>query len=79
MINRTVSGRRCRINRQLQYLNGAVARFTHGTIRYAMENIGRELILVDWDTGSSTLVFPRDIEMLAADELLVAEPSYAVA
>ena len=68
MINRIFSGSRCRVIRQVHYPGGAVHRFTAGTIRYAMENLGRELVMVDWDTGQATVVFPRDIELLEAEQ-----------
>jgi hypothetical protein len=64
VINRHLSGRRCRVVRHVHYPSGPVHRFTHGTIRYGMENIGRQLVLVDWDTGKATLVFPDDIELV---------------
>ena len=66
MISRTFSGSRCRIIRAVPCPGGSIARNTHGTVRYAMHNLGRDLVLVDWDTGKSTLVFPDDIEMMAA-------------
>ena len=72
MINRIFSGSRCRVIRQVHYPGGAVHRFTLGTIRYAMENLGRELVMVDWDTGQATVVFPRDIELLADEQTAVA-------
>ena len=28
-----------------------------------MENLGRTLLLVDWDDGKATLVFPTDVEL----------------
>lgn len=64
VIKRACSGNRCRITRHVQYPTGAIHRHTHGTIRYVMENIGRELVVVDWDIGRSTVVFPNDIELL---------------
>lgn len=64
MINRIFSGSRCRVIRHVQYPGGVVNRLTHGTIRYGMENLGRDLVLVDWDTGRTTLVFPDDIELI---------------
>ena len=67
MINRIFSGTRCRVIRQVHYPGGAVHRFTLGTIRYAMENLGRDLVLVDWDTGQATVVFPNDIELVEGD------------
>jgi len=72
VINRVYSGSRCRVVRAVHHPSGAIDRHTHGTIRYAMENIGRELVLVDWDTGKATMVFPDDIE-------LVESPAKAVA
>jgi hypothetical protein len=38
-----------------------------GTIRYGLENLGRQLVLVDWDMGKATLVFPNEIELLEAE------------
>jgi hypothetical protein len=28
-----------------------------------MENLGRTLLMVDWDDGKASLVFPTDIEL----------------
>lgn len=67
MINRIFSGSRCRVIREVHHPQGAVRRSTQGTIRYAMENLGRDLVMVDWDTGQATVVFPHDIELLQAD------------
>ena len=64
MIDRMLSGSRCRVVRAVPCPGGAIHRHTHGTIRYGMENLGRELVMVDWDTGRATLVFPDDIELL---------------
>jgi hypothetical protein len=67
VIDRIFSGTRCRVTRHVHYPGGALDRHTHGTIRYAMENLGRELVLVDWDTGKASLVFPEEIELLACE------------
>jgi hypothetical protein len=32
-----------------------------------MENLGRELLMVDWDSGKATLVFPDDIELITIE------------
>jgi hypothetical protein len=37
-----------------------------GKIRYVSENLGRFLVLVDWDKGGSTVLFPEEIELLGA-------------
>jgi len=72
VINRIFSGSRCRVIREVHHPSGAVHRSTLGTIRYAMENLGRDLVLVDWDTGQATVVFPRDIELIQVDQAAVA-------
>ena len=72
MINRIFSGSRCRVIRHVHYPGGAIDRHTHGTIRYGMENLGRNLVLVDWDTGKATMVFPDDIELLEVEAAQVA-------
>ena len=68
MIDRIFSGSRCRVIRQVHYPGGAIHRFTLGTIRYAMDNLGRQLVMVDWDTGQATVVFPKDIEFVENDQ-----------
>jgi hypothetical protein len=32
-----------------------------------MENLGRQLIYVKWDTGFSTYAFPNEVEVMAAN------------
>jgi hypothetical protein len=34
-----------------------------GTVAYETENLGRRLILVDWDGNSSLYVFPDEIQI----------------
>lgn len=65
VINRIFSGSRCRVIQRVHHPGGVIDRHTCGTIRYGLENLGRALVLVDWDTGRATLVFPDDIELLA--------------
>lgn len=64
MINRLFTGSRCITLRRLTHPAGAIDRHTLGTIRYGMENLGRDLMMVDWDTGTASMVFPSDIEVL---------------
>lgn len=33
-----------------------------------MQNVGRTLLMVDWDDGKATMVFPTDIEIVPATE-----------
>jgi hypothetical protein len=45
---------------------GRVEPLAEGKIRYVSENLGRFLVLVEWDTGGSTVLFPEEIELLPA-------------
>jgi hypothetical protein len=65
VINRLFTGSRCKNVRPIAHPGGAIDRHTFGTIRYGLENLGRDLVLVDWDTGKASMVFPSDIELLA--------------
>jgi hypothetical protein len=40
----------------------------YGTIAYEVENFGRPMILVEWDSGVSLYVFPQEIEILETTE-----------
>jgi hypothetical protein len=57
-------GRRCRTTRFLTAVSGRVERFTEGRIRYVTENLGRFLVMVEWDRGGSTVVFPDELEII---------------
>lgn len=65
MINRLFTGSRCKNVRPITHPGGAIDRHTCGTIRYGLENLGRDLMMVDWDTGRASMVFPSDIVILA--------------
>lgn len=65
MLNRLFTGSRCMNVRPIAHPAGAIDRHTSGTIRYGLENLGRDLVMVDWDTGKASMVFPSDIEIFA--------------
>ena len=67
MIDRSKAGRRCRTNQLVRTVEGDLARASTGTIRYEMENLGRSLVLVEWDKGFTVPVFPHEIEILAEE------------
>lgn len=67
MIDRSRSGRRCRTNQFVRTVEGDLAKAATGTIRYETENLGRSLILVDWDQGFTVPVFPHEIEEISID------------
>ena len=66
MTSTALNGKRCRTNK---WVNGPAGRFepmTEGKIRYVSENLGRLLVLVDWDRGGSSVLFPEEVELLEA-------------
>ena len=69
MIDRSRSGRRCRTNQLVRTVEGDLIRAATGTIRYEMENLGRSLVMVDWDKGFMVPVFPHEIELLVDKEV----------
>ena len=63
MIDRKHAGIRCYTRFLVRTIKGDLPRESHGTILYQMENLGRQLILVNWDSGISVPVFPDEIEI----------------
>lgn len=64
MTDKSLAGQRCRANRHVQSNSGRIERFAEGRIRYVTENLGRILVLVEWDRGGSTMLFPDEIEVV---------------
>ena len=67
MIDRTRSGRRCRTTQLVRTVEGDLRRDAQGTIRYETENLGRDLVMVQWDQGLIVPVFPHEIEVLVEE------------
>lgn len=65
MIDRTRAGMRCRTIQFVRTVEGDLPKDACGTIRYEMENLGRLLVLVEWDRGFIIPVFPHEIEVMA--------------
>jgi len=66
MTSTTLAGKRCRSNR---WVNGPAERIaprSEGRIRYVSENLGRLIVLIDWDRGGSSVLFPEEVELLDA-------------
>ncbi|MGH7859113.1 MAG: hypothetical protein ACREQY_17440 [Candidatus Binatia bacterium] len=64
MTSNALAGKRCRVNRFLESVSGRIERSAEGRIRYVTENLGRLLVLVEWDRGGSTMLFPDELEIL---------------
>ena len=63
MIDRTHTGLRCHTLHLVRTVKGDLPRGSQGTVVHEMDNLGRHLILVDWDTGIAVPVFPDEIEL----------------
>jgi hypothetical protein len=63
MIDRSRAGVRCHTRQFIRTVKGDLLRGSQGTVVYETENLGRQLILVDWDSGFSVPVFPEEIEL----------------
>ena len=66
MIDTKRTGKRCRAKKMIRNHTGVIAPLSQGTIRYEIENLGRELIYVQWDAGPAAYVFSDEIEILGA-------------
>jgi len=71
MMDRSRSGARCRTLRQVNTLKGILPRDTYGTLCYEMDNLGRRLVVVDWDNGLGVPVFPYEIEVMEQEQAQV--------
>ena len=69
MIDRKRSGRRCRTTQLVRTVEGDLRRDARGTIRYETENLGRDLVMVQWDQGFIVPVFPHEIEVFTEEVL----------
>ena len=72
MINLSKSGMRCRATREIRTHEGLIRRFTEGTIEAVIDNLGRQLINVEWDSGLTTYVFFNEIEITDGVQLSAA-------
>jgi hypothetical protein len=61
MMDLSLEGTRCRTTRPIAHHGGYLPRELAGTIRYTIENIGRTLLRVDFDSGQSLMVLPDDV------------------
>ena len=64
MIDKRKSGMRCRAKGMLHSHAAMVQPGEQGTITYELENLGRRMVLVQWDNGPSMFAFPEEIEII---------------
>jgi len=63
---------RCRATREIRTHEGLIRRFTEGTIEAVIDNLGRQLINVEWDSGITTYVFFNEIKITDGVQLSAA-------
>ncbi len=68
MIDTTRSGLRCRAKGVLHSHAAMVQPGEQGTITYEVENLGRRMVLIQWDNGPSMFAFPEEIEIVSTPE-----------
>jgi len=56
-----LDGKRCHTIRPILHHAGYLPRRLEGTIRYRVENLGRILLRVDFDGGTSVMVLTDDV------------------
>jgi hypothetical protein len=66
MTSTALAGKRCRSSTWVNGPTGRIEPMSEGKIRYVSENLGRLLVLVDWDRGGSSVLFPEEVELLDA-------------
>jgi len=63
MIDTSRKGRRCRATKMVRTHEAKIEPERRGTIVHEIENLGRRMVLVEWDDNSSLYVFPDEIEI----------------
>jgi hypothetical protein len=63
MLDRSLDGKRCRTVRPIAHHGGYLPRQIEGTVRYTTENVGRTLLCVDFDSGTSLMVLADDVAL----------------
>lgn len=61
------TGTRCRSKKLISSFAATIKPEAEGIIDFEIDNLGRRLFSVRWDTGSEVYVFPDEIEIVADD------------
>lgn len=64
MFDTGLKGSRCRAIQVVRSHRGTIERLAEGTIQHDIDNLGRHLISVRWDIGTTDYVFPSEIEII---------------
>jgi hypothetical protein len=68
MIDTKRTGTRCRAKKLIRDHGITIEPDNQGIIVYEIEDLERQLILVEWDGGPSLYVFPSEIEITGTPE-----------
>jgi hypothetical protein len=68
MIDTKRTGTRCRAKKLIRDHGITIEPDNQGTIVYEIEDLERQLILVEWDGGPSLYVFAGEIEIIGTRE-----------
>jgi hypothetical protein len=68
MIDTKRTGTRCRAKKLIRDHGITIEPDNQGTIVYEIEDLERQLILVEWDGGPSLYVFPSEIDITGTRE-----------
>jgi len=63
VIDTSKMGKRCRLKTTIRAHEATLEADSSGTIIYEIENLGRRLVLVEWDGDASLYVFLDEIEI----------------
>ena len=63
MIDTSRAGMRCRARRIIRTQAVVIEAASQGTIVHELENLGRRLILVQWDSGPLLLAFSDEVDI----------------
>lgn len=66
-INTSKKGLRCRAKKTLRAHEARLEPDSQGTIVHEIDNLGRQMILVQWDDDSSLYMFPDEIEIIGEE------------
>jgi hypothetical protein len=66
MVDSKLAGARCLATKEIRTHTGLVRKLTEGTILYDLDNLGRRLIYVQWNSGVSGYVYPMEIEIVGS-------------
>jgi hypothetical protein len=69
MVDRTPTGMRCETLHMMRTVKGDLPRGSQGKVLNEIENLGRHLIVVQWDAGMTIPVFPDEVRVPVEEQV----------